>query len=88
VRPATENMMLVLTVIAAVFLLGAEWKTGALTGKRCPPPSGSSVEMLFAPCLAAEESGPYKVATPSYHPPTILRALSRRAESNWDSFSV
>jgi|ERR1700722_16504089 hypothetical protein len=72
VRPATENTMLVLAVIAAVFIVGAEWKLGALTDRRCPPPSAKSVEMLFAPCLAVEDSERYKVAIPPYHPPTIL----------------
>ncbi len=45
---ATAGMMLGVSVAAAVLALAQ-----TSSAERCPPPSPRSVEMLFAPCVAA-----------------------------------
>lgn len=63
-------------VLVMAFMVGATAMTAFLRGmpERCPQPTPSSVEALFAPCLAAErrDSSPTDIAA-LYLPPPSAR---------------
>jgi hypothetical protein len=47
--------LLAVAMVATPLLLATFHVTTRGASRHCPPPSGQSIEKLFAPCLAREE---------------------------------